>query len=181
MRVVEDSLVRIAERGRVLTLDYAGARAAHAGDSRFGVAVGYRMLQAAGEVLSRRALWDRAGLAVESGHPGAGVRDAVEYVTACVSRGRYRVDAAEPHCAQGMRFAWEVSDGTCVAAVTLVEGFVPSELYALASRVGTPREAPGDADRFAVLKRALEQWLWAESLERLFTVEIREEALRRHA
>lgn len=178
---IEDSRVRIADRGRVLTLEYAGARAAHAGDSWFGVAVGFRMLQAAGEALSRRAMWDRARLAVASGHPGAGVRDAIDYVTGCVSRGRYRVTTARSGCGQGMRFAWEVSDGACTATVTLVDGFVPAELATLAARIGTPHETATDGERFDALKRALEQRLWMQPLPRLFSIATRTEARRHHA
>ena len=167
----EAKTLRIADRGTVLTLAYADVLAAHGGESWFGVATGFRMLQAAGAALSRERLWDREGLSVHSGHPGRGVRDAVEYVTHCVSRGRYRVDAGkETGCRRGMRFAWEVEAESAKARLELREGFVPEELFVLLDRRGTSAERADDRDRFAALKRGLAERIWQEPLTALFHV-----------
>ncbi|MGH8192524.1 MAG: hypothetical protein ACREP2_13895 [Rhodanobacteraceae bacterium] len=171
----EAKTLLIAEGGKTLTLDYAGALAAHAGESWFGVAVGFRMLQAAGTALSRRQIWNREHLRVRSGHPGSGVRDAVEYVTRCVSRGRYRVEGAGGSgCHRGMRFAWRVETETATAKVDLRGGFIPETFYVLLDRLGTPAESAEDRDRFGTLKRDLAERIWQQPLAELFAVELLE-------
>lgn len=171
----EAKTLQIADGGKLLTLDYAGALAAHGGESWFGVAVGFRMLQIAGVALSRERLWSREGLSIHSGHPGGGVRDAVEYVTRCVSRNRYRVDAGgKPSCHRGMHFAWQVDAETATAKVGLRDAFVPEELYALLDRRGTVAERADDRQRFAALKHQLAERIWQQPLARLFTVELLE-------
>ncbi|MGH8127759.1 MAG: hypothetical protein ACRETC_05245 [Gammaproteobacteria bacterium] len=165
--------LQIADGGKVLTLNYADALTAHGGESWFGVAVGFRMLQATGEALSQQRLWDRNDLFVLSGHPGGGVRDVIEYVTRCVTRKRFRVESGntESGCRRGMRFAWEVGDGVSVAMTRLRDGFVPEELYVLLDRRRTPAERTHDDRNFAALKRRLAQRVWDEPLAQLFNVD----------
>lgn len=171
----EATTLRIADGDKMLTLDYAGALAAHAGESWFGVAVGFRMLQAASTALSRGRLWNREHLSVGSDHPGGGVRDAIEYVTRCVSRGRYRLDGdGKPGCRRGMHFAWEIETKTATATIRLRDGFIPEQFYALLDRLGMPAEGTDDRDRFAALKRDLADRIWRQPLARLFTVKLLE-------
>ncbi len=91
MSLATEKQLTIADGGQVLYLTYAGLLEFHHGDSWFGLCVGFRALQLAGKVLSATGLWDRQDLYVESGHPGPGVRDAIEYVTRCISRKRFRL------------------------------------------------------------------------------------------
>ncbi|MDT0636289.1 hypothetical protein [Spectribacter hydrogenoxidans] len=179
---VHSQSLQIAEAGERLTLRYGEALEYHRGDSWFGVAVGFRMLQAAGAALSRQRLWDRKRLFIVSGHPGDGVRDAVEYVTACASRGRYRVEGAPVGgCNPSMRFSWEVGDGAAVAALRLRGDFVPDELYALLERRGTAQERDGDHERFAALKRRLVDAIWDEPLAGLFQTDLLDAGMVGHA
>lgn len=167
--------LQIADMGMPLTLDYDQALAAHGGESWFGVAVAFRMLQAAGRALSRRRLWDRQGLWVSSGHPGNGVRDAVEFVTRCVSRDRYRIEGGGNGCGRAMRFVWRVGQGSEnggeTVLVRLREDFVPEELYQLLERIDSQYERRQDRVRFAALKWQLAEQVWREPLARLFGAE----------
>lgn len=163
--------LQIADMGMPLMLDYRQALAAHEGDSLFGVAVAFRMLQAAGRALSHRRLWDRQEIWVTSGHPGDGVRDAVEFVTRCVSRNRYRLEGGGSGCSREMRFAWRVDHGCDTASLWLSEGFVPAELYELLDRIGSGSARLRDRVRFAELKRQLAEQVWREPLSRLFRLE----------
>ncbi|WP_346836642.1 hypothetical protein [Microbulbifer sp. SAOS-129_SWC] len=166
--------LQIADMGMPLTLDYEQALAEHGGESWFGVAVAFRMLQAAGRRLSRQRLWDRQGLWITSGHPGRGVRDAVETVTRCVSRNCYRVEREEIACGRGMRFAWWVEQGGergGSVSLSLRDDFVPEELYQLLERIDSHREQRRDRVRFAALKWQLAEQVWREPLARLFRVE----------
>lgn len=164
--------IQIRDAGTPLTLDYADALRAHEGESWFGVAIGFRMLQAAAAALSVHALWDRAELQVVSGHPGNGVRHAIEFVTRCVSRGQYRLDnqPGTSGCSRRMRFSWEVTNGRTRVNLNLVEGFVPEELFALLDRRGTRDERGEDAARFTGLKIQLAERVWNRNLEHLFRV-----------
>lgn len=171
----EAKTLQIADGGKVLTLDYAGVLTAHAGESWFGVAVGFRMLQVAGAALSHPRLWNREHLCVRSGHPGGGVRDAIEYVTRCVSRGRYHVDGGgESACHRGMHFAWEVETQSATAKIDLRDDFIPEAFYALLDRLGAPTERADDRDQFTTFKRRLAGRIWQQPLARLFTVELLE-------
>jgi len=97
--------------------DLAGHRAAgyarRSGNSYWGCALAFRMLQRAAPLLSGRGLWDRRRLQVLSGHPGPGVRDTLELVTGCVSEGRFRLEGGprEARCVGDMAYRWRLSDG----------------------------------------------------------------------
>jgi len=171
MRSAVRTQLQIADMGMPLTLDYEQALAAHGGESWFGVAVAFRMLQAAGRALSRRRLWDRQRLWISSGHPGNGVRDAVEFVTRCVSRDRYRVESDGGGCGPAMRFAWQVGQGGELVRLQLRHDFVPQELYQLLERIDSQQEQRQDRVRFAALKWQLAEQVWREPLARLFRVD----------
>lgn len=182
MLVAEGTTVTIADTGKPVRLDYAGALAAHRGDSWFGLAAGFRMLQAVGQALSRERLWERGNLAVVSGHPGNGVRDAVDYVTGCVTRGCYDVTGgAGPGCSRAMRFAWAVDDGRQRATAIMDPGLVPEELFQLLDRRGSAGERDTDARRFAALKQELAERLWAQPLARSFQIELQAAGATEHA
>lgn len=175
--------IRICAGGKPVEVNWADALAFHDSDSPFGLAVAFRMLQAASKALSQHRLWDRDDLFVVSGHPGAGVRDAVECVTGCVSRGRYRVDGADDarDCSPAMRFDWEIGDGRAVVALHLRDDFVPEELFALLERRNTPRQPDGDPARLAALKRELADRVWDEPLASLFELAWIESRVASHA
>ena len=114
IKPAEATLVRICEQGEVLELGYDGAMCQHPGSLWWGTAVGFRAMQAAAQALSRDRLWSRDDLYIVTGHPGPGVRDAVDYVTDVVGRGRYHCVVAKDcdmKCNSKMKFEWWVSDG----------------------------------------------------------------------
>lgn len=164
--------IDILDDGHPVRLDYAGALRFHGGSSIWGVAAAFRAMQAAARYFSAQEIWDRRSLRITSAHPGPGVRDAVEYVTHCVSQGRYRLTDPqhEGRCGAGMQFHWWIDDGQCTVAVMLRDGFVPDEFFELVDRADTEREQPADRDTLRQLKHRLIEQLWAEPLERLFHV-----------
>ncbi|MBA2491644.1 MAG: hypothetical protein ACR2KU_09075 [Gammaproteobacteria bacterium] len=173
MHVAIGKRLAIADRSKVRHLTYAGLLDFHQGDSWWGLSVGFRALQVAGKVLSREKLWDREHLRITSAHPGPGVRDAIEYVTRCVSRGRFRLACSrdEIRCSRNMRFEWRVSDERETVRVRLRRGFVPDAFFDLLDRVNTPRESPEDRQRFDDFKRELSDRLWHVRLEDPFKVD----------
>jgi len=172
MNIPQDQSLRIADAGIVRVLDYQGLLAFHAGDSWWGCSVGFRALQFAGLKLSEDALWDRESLSVVSGHPGPGVKDAIEFVTRCISRRRFRLSNPVKHqrCSREMRFEWWVSEDQSTIEVRLRADFVPEEFFVVLDRLRTPLEKSGDRKRFEDFKHSLSDQLWREPLESLYCV-----------
>ena len=164
----------ILDEGRLERLDYDGLLRFHQGDAIWGATVAFRALQRVASCLSVPSLWDRRSLMVTSAHPGPGVRDAFEYVTRCVSRGRYRLThpQQEGQCHRDMQFAWWIDDGAKTVSVSLREGFVPAEFFALVDRIETPTEQPGDQTQLEQLKAELTKQVLVESLDDLFHVTV---------
>lgn len=180
IKPAEATLVRICERGEVLELGYDGAMFQHPGSLWWGTAVGFRAMQAAAEALSRDRLWSRDDLYVVTGHPGPGVRDAIDYVTDVVGRGRYHCVVAQDcdmKCNSKMKFEWWVSDQQRTAAIKLRPGFVPVEFYALSDRLGTPETTKDDIKAFRIFKVNLSARIWNAPLDDCFRVEVVEERL----
>jgi hypothetical protein len=180
MQVAKETL-RIADMGMTLALDYTGALTAHRGESWFGVAVAFRMLQFVGRTLSHQRLWDRQNLTVVSTHSGSGVRDAVEYVTRCVSRGRYYLIDESDGDNSGSQFSWQVCDGHFTGAISLRRGFATEELFRMTRRVEMASGEHGDAGRLAAINWELSEKIWRESLENLFCMDLVPAKSLRHA
>ena len=179
-RPVEGTMVRIRDDGRVLELPFDGAMTHHTGSFWWGIAVGYRAMQAAAEALSVDQLWSRDGLYVVSAHPGPGVRDAVNYVTRTVDRDRF-VCVEDGNCGgrchSAMKFEWWISDGATTTAVRLRSGFVPAEFYHLSDRLGVPEPAAADRLAFEIFKVNLSARIWNAPLADSFGVEVAETPL----
>ena len=117
---------------------------------------------------------------VVSGHAGPGVRDAVDYVTDVVGRGRYHCVVAKDcdmKCNSKMKFEWWVSDEQRTAAIKLRPGFVPVEFYTLSDRLGTPETTKDDIKAFSIFKVNLSARIWNAPLEESFRVEVVEQRL----
>jgi hypothetical protein len=177
---VEETTVRIQDKGDIVELDYNGAMTSHLGSLWWGTAVGYRAMQAAAEALSQDGLWSRDELYVVGAHPGPGVRDAIDYVTNTVGRNRYKVVTEADcgmKCNSSMKFEWWVSDGHKTAFVKLRDDFVPLSFYELSDRLGTDAETKEDDRLFEIFKVTLSTKIWAAPLERNFSVVVSEQPL----
>ncbi len=169
---LQDRTLDILDQGDRLQLSFAQAEKFHQGNSGWGLAVAYRAMQLAAQQLSENSLWDRANLSVLSGHPGPGVRDGIDYVTACVRRNRYQLtDACAKHktCHPDMQFEWQISDGKTVLQIRLRDDFVPDEFYTLIERLGSHQEREQDSADFERVKTQLIEDLWQESLSNAFS------------
>ncbi|MBL4851164.1 MAG: hypothetical protein JKY90_02615 [Gammaproteobacteria bacterium] len=160
----EDDAITIADQGGAVKLNYQQALAHHQGTSWFGVAVAFRALQFAGEALSSAdGLWHRNQLYIVSAHPGPGVKDAIEYVTHCVSTDHFRLTdevAGQTSCGSDMKFHWWVSNGTHTAIIDLRQGFVPMSFTDRLHRLGTDRQQHDDETLFSEQKKQLANELW---------------------
>jgi hypothetical protein len=124
--------IRINDHGRPVELDYDSFVAYHGGGALTGAAIAYRAMGLAGRLLSASRPWDRETLSVVTTHKGPGVRDGIEYVTRCVTRGSFEVrpdPALKTSCAAEEAFRFTVSDGERMAQIALRPGVVDRRFF----------------------------------------------------
>lgn len=162
--------LKIADGDRVLRFDYRQALDFHRGNSYWGCALAFRMLQRAGALLSRERLWDRNRLYLVSGHPGPGVRDTLELITGCVSGGRLRLEGGprEARCVADMAYRWRLDDGVRILTVQLAEGIVPPGFLQLLGKIDQAPASEADKERLEAYKRSMTESIWQMSLETAF-------------
>ncbi len=165
----EGQEINIADDGQVLRLNFSGLLEYHGGGAVFGAAVGFRALQAAGRILSRDQTWDRKNLQVFTGHPGPGVRDAIEYVTRVVTRGGFQ-PPAETQCNSSMKFVWKMDEGKSSVILRLRDGFLPPRFFELLDRIQSDKDTPDARKEFAALKLQLSRSIWDQPLDELFEI-----------
>ncbi|MES9945949.1 MAG: hypothetical protein ABW080_13405 [Candidatus Thiodiazotropha sp.] len=162
--------IHIYDKGIPLILSYQGALEFHQGNAYWGCALAFRMLQYAAKLLSREKTWERQKLTIESGHPGPGVRDTIEYVTGCVSTGRYLLTCGttEARCVSDMEYSWKVSDGNQALQLTLAEGIVSPEFLGLLDKINRNQADEEHHERLEILKKSMTEKIWSLDLEQAF-------------
>ena len=179
--------IRINDDGRPVVLDYESFLAYHGGGALAGAAIGFRAMDCAGSALSRAALWDRQNLSVTTRHDGPGVRDAIEFVTRCVTRGRFRVEErADPDspCASHRAFQFTVSDGRRQVQIALRSAVLAEEFFDAVARSTQSQGSDQVRDELTALKKAAAATVIAIPVAELFTVQIQalqEHDMREHA
>lgn len=166
-----DTSLLVLSEGEPLTLTYEGAAAYHGHAALAMLALTYQGLRGALPRLSPEGPAPRSGLAVLSGHPGPGVRDAIEFVTRATTRGAYQVDRSlpearlNPHLEISYSFRITLGDRTVRAA--LRPGVLPDRFFEL---VGTPpeRHTPETRAEAAALKRSIAGRVLQEAPEALY-------------
>jgi hypothetical protein len=138
-----------------------------------GAAVGFKALQAAfGALLSGKPA-PREEIAIKTGHPGSGVRDAIEMVTRATTRGAYTVDKTLPkgrlNPYRDLSFSFIVSMRGREAEAVLNEGILPQRFFDLMEIVTKP-DTGKELDELNQLKRSLAKQIVAKSSTELFVV-----------
>ncbi len=166
--------IQITVRGHdkeMRTITFGEVLEWHDGDSWFGCAVGFRAMQKASELLFDDNVLEKGNLYIVSGHPGPGVRDAIDYLTGCVSSNRYRLldETNTQGCNRDMRFEWWVSNGRKTAHVLLSDSIVPNTFFDVAERVTSGQGSDEDKDHFMQLKSDLCNQLMSIPLSQCFS------------
>lgn len=169
----ENTGIDIMAAGNALHIDFDALRNFHQGDSWFGCAVGFRAMQVAARELSGKTLWSREALSVVSGHPGAGVRDAIELVTASVSNERFALLDGVPDqgCQRNMRFEWWLCEQQKTLHIKLKDNFVPESFFRLLDRINAEQDGPDNRKDFDQMKKDLSDRLWQQTLDTTFESE----------
>ncbi len=170
--IAEDTGLTIRVNGKPLHIDYHELEAFHRGDSWFGCTVGFRAMQVAATTFAKTSPWSRENLTVVSGHPGSGVKGAIDLVTQCVSAKRFRLldESASKACSRAMKFEWWLSNGDITVHIKLRNDIVPEAFYQLLDRLNTHNEQATDQDRFKQYKQDLSCQLWQQPLDAAFNV-----------
>lgn len=157
-----------------LRLEYPALLAYHGGGALAGAAIGFRAMAAAGAALSAEYPWDRRDLSVVSWHNGPGVRDAIEFVTRAITRGRFerRESGAMQNCGAADAFRFEVADGRHVARVALREHAVTPAFFGLAR---TPSRSLQQEAELIHLKAVVADSVMALPADRLFEISLQEQ------
>jgi len=161
-------------------VNYSDLVASHKGNSWFGCSVGFRAMQMAAEEFAKQVSWARGGLYIVSGHPGPGVKDAINLVTQCISDRSFCLldETVGNHCSRKMRFEWWITNNDSTIHIELHKGLVPDHFYTLLDRLNTTDEEPQDKSNFEQYKINLSELIWQQPLDQLFSVDVLPEKLR---
>jgi hypothetical protein len=169
--------IAIKDQDDTIEIGFADIEKYHGQGSIGGAAIAFKALQAAFAALFPDRLPRREELAVTSGHPGPGIRDAVEMVTRTVTRGTYTVETTlpkarwNPYRDQSFTFLIATADGRRAEAA-LKEGIVPVRFFALWDAVLQGKASAEEQWELDALKRGLAEQLLARPASELFTVEV---------
>lgn len=161
-----------------LLAEYGDVAAFHGGRYPAGVALGFKALTLAQQLLfPGGGNFVRERCTVETPFPGGGFRDAAEMVLRSVSRDRYRLDlglpvpqGTVPAPVEGHFFFRFLQDGGC-AEFSLRPGLVPEEFYAVTEDLHHGRGDPEAVEARALeLRRAIASAILALDPSELFVV-----------
>jgi len=155
---VPDTPLQVTSDGEGVTIPFDAVAAYHGHAALAMLALTFQGLRGALALLSPDRPAPRSDLSVLCGHPGPGVRDAIEFVTRAVTRGAYQVDLTLPEARLNpyldISYSFRVTLGERMVCAALRPGVLPPRFFEL---VGTPpdRRGPGFAAEFAALKRSI--------------------------
>ncbi|HIB97926.1 MAG TPA: hypothetical protein EYO69_05745 [Candidatus Thioglobus sp.] len=149
----------INDNGKLVSISFNDVLNYHTGNAWFGLSIAFRALELAESTFKKANLiWDRDQLTIVSAHPGPGVKDAIEYITHCISNQKFSLTkecADSNSCSSNMRFAWWISNDTHTAHISLRHNFIPVSFNELLDRIGTTDEQDNDQLDFDQLKQDL--------------------------
>lgn len=163
--------ITMISEGKPVLLSYDAAAAYHGHSALAMLALTFQGLRGALARLSPEAPIDRAALSVTSGHPGPGVRDAIEFVTRAVTRGAYAVDRGLPEARVnphvGISYSFRLHWGGRTLVAALREGVLPDRFYELVA-MPKDRHTPATLTEADALKSAIAERVLREEPESLY-------------
>ncbi|MBV2120566.1 MAG: hypothetical protein KUF74_03835 [Candidatus Thiodiazotropha sp. (ex Ctena orbiculata)] len=144
-----EPIIELRQDQEVFPYSLAATIAYHGLDSIGGVVLGFRLLQAALQNSSHTQPVERQSISILSAFPGAGARDAFEYLSRCVSQQRFQCDTSlsHPKAQKGFEgcFYFKITLAGEVLELSPIEG-QPPETFFSAGRQAFKSEA-SDAER----------------------------------
>lgn len=169
---MEDRTIRIMDDDDLIRIEFADVERYHGQHSIAGAALGYQVLRAALAALHPDDLSRRGEVAIVTGHPGPGFRDAFELVTRAVTHQRYTVDVTRPdgryNPFSAHAYSWSITSGDRAVELVLREGLIPHRFFELWSLVGRGVATPEDWAELVRVKRGLADTVLTMPPEALF-------------
>lgn len=161
-------VVLVRELGQTLEFAFEDALRYAGPHSPAGVAVGFKALQRAFDLLSPAAAPERRAVTIRTPFRGPGARDCFELVTRAVTDGRYTVDRTLLRPDRGRLledFVFELSLDGATVTLLLRDGFVTDEFIDLAR---TDHRTAAQELRLDALKADLAQRVLAARTDEVF-------------
>jgi hypothetical protein len=165
--------VLVQDNQDIFEISFSDVEKYHGLSNIAGAAVGFKALQAAFEALLPGQPAPREEITIKTGHPGSGVRDAIEMVTRATTRGVYTVDKTLPKARlnphRQLSFSFIVSLRDREAEAVLKEGILPARFFDLMEIV-TKLDTGKELAELNQLKRSLAKEIVGRSSAELFVV-----------
>ena len=155
--------IAVQELGRTITFSFDDMMRYHGPGSPGGVAVAFKAMQRAFDVLSPHEPPQRRSVVVRTAFRGPGARDGFEAVTRAVTDGRFTVDRSLVRSDRGRLledFVFEIGIGSRSVTLLLRDGFVTEEFIDLAR---CEQRSPAQESRLDKLKAALARRVMASA------------------
>lgn len=165
--------ILVQDRQDVFEIGFSDVEKYHGLSNIAGAAVGFKALQAAFDALLPGKAAPREEITITTGHPGTGVRDAIEMVTRATTRGVYTVDKTLPkgrlNPYRQLSFTFIVSLPGREVEVVLKEGILPARFFDLMEIVTKP-DTEKERDELDQLKRSLAKQIVGQPSSALFAI-----------
>jgi len=168
-----DDAIRIMDDDDEVEIRFSDVERYHGQHSIAGAALGFQVLRCALGALHPEGHATRGDVAIVSGHPGPGFRDAFELVTRAVTRGLYEVDHDRPDGRYNPfgthAYSWSVTSAGRRADLVLRPDLIPHRFFELWNLLG--KEGGDDVwPELVRVKRGVADTVLAMPLEDLFAV-----------
>ena len=163
--------IAVQELGRTITFTFDDMMRYHGPGSPGGVAVAFKAMQRAFDVLSPDEPPQRRSILIRTAFRGPGGRDGFEAVTRAVTDGRFTVDRALVRRERGWLledFIFEIAIGPRSLTVLLRDGFVTEEFIDLAR---CEQRSPAQKRRLDELKADLARRVMAAAAANVYDIE----------
>lgn len=156
--------IKIYDDGVLLEIPFEACILYHGKDSIGGLSFGFRLLKWVLDDLCKGEIPERKDITVKTAFPGPGLRDAMEMVTRCVTRGAYQVidyfPAEAPEGVYG-RMYFEISYKGKVLKVYLSPGVFSDEFIATGRAIKKGNCTKEQLEHWRNLKNELSDAVWS--------------------
>ncbi|MGZ3340615.1 MAG: hypothetical protein ACXWLB_07660 [Reyranella sp.] len=161
--------LRVMGEEEAIEIGFPALAAFHGQSALAMLAITFQGLRGAFDILSPAVPPPRAEIAVVSGHPGPGVRDAFEFVTRASTRGAYIIDRSLPKARlnprAGISYSFRLSLRGRTVEAALRPGVLPERFFEL---FGLAADDAVAAVELSDLKRAIAARVLQSTMESLF-------------
>ncbi|PHS70704.1 MAG: hypothetical protein COB23_03255 [Methylophaga sp.] len=165
--------ITIIDQQNLFNIHFDDIKKYHGLTNIAGAAIGFKAMQAVATELSIDGALPRKNLHVETGHPGSGVRDAIEFITRCITDKNYVVNRNLPEARWNpygdLSFSFYVSLNKEKVEVLLKPKQLPPLFFDLMKQVAE-HNLPEDHQALAALKIGLASQLVKKDCRSLFDI-----------